>query len=836
MKKFIPRLAPLFLNIPLRTLCAGSVYLWFILASSSLRAQIAPDGTVPTVVNRSGNVFEITGGAQAGRNLFHSFKEFSVPTGSEAFFKNTTNLNNINYIINRVTGGSISNIDGSIRENYGANFILINPSGINFGPNAQLNIGGSFLGSTASSVKFADGVEFSTTNLQARPLLTIAVPVGLQFGQNPGSISVQGAGHTFTVSDPNFPPITRDTSKGLQVQSKQTLALVGGNISLDGGLLTAEGGRVELGSVAGGQVSLNPTSSGWTLGYEGVPVFRNIEMRSRALADTSGANGGSIQVQGQNLSLSGGSLILIQNQGSQPAGMIQVNTTESITVSGTSADGKFRSSLTNETLGAGRGGDINISAKNLIVEGGATVFAKTFGSGTGGNINVNASNSLQVNGVSALNPSISSLIGTSTLNSGDAGNNTISTGRLAATGGGNIFSTTYGTGKGGNVRVNATDSIEITGIEPNLFIPSGLASTTNTAGNAGDLVVSTPRLTVQDGGRVDASTFGSGSAGNVIINAPEFVIVKGTALDAINPSLIGSSGILPDKNFQQTFRLPPVPSGKAQNVTINTGQLRVTNGGQVTVRNQGTGDAGTATINAHSIFLDKGGSITAATQSGAGGNIILKTDSLQMRHASQITATAVGGNGNGGNITIIGHSPADYVLLLEGSKISANAFEGKGGNIQIDTQGLFTCPDCQITASSALGLGGVVQFILPEYTTNRQVVDVPKEVVQPKEVVAQACTANKAQNRSKFTITGRGGLPTRPSEPLSSRSLVSFEPSEPENFADSAMAVDEPQTRELPPPALGWYVNSKGIVVLTADAPIVTPYSSGLASLSCYAR
>ena len=228
---------------PLRFgLLEGSV-LFCLSVADPTAAQIVPDATLPnnTTVNLQGTRSVIEGGTTAGSNLFHSFQEFSVPTGGEAFFNNTGNIQNI---FSRVTGGSITSIDGLIRANGTANLFLLNPNGIVFGSNARLNIGGSFFGSSASSISFADGYEFSATNPNTPPLLTINVPIGLQIGSNPGRI------------------VNQSTGEGLQVLPGKTLALIGGNVQLDNGILFAPGGRVELGGLATpGTVSLNADSS-----------------------------------------------------------------------------------------------------------------------------------------------------------------------------------------------------------------------------------------------------------------------------------------------------------------------------------------------------------------------------------------------------------------------------------------------------------------------------------------------------------------------------------------------------------------------------------------------
>lgn len=151
---------------------------YYILFSNPTAAQIVPDTTLTnnSRVTNQGSINIINEGTRAGTNLFHSFQDFSVSSGNTALFNNSGDITNI---ISRVTGKSVSNINGLIRANGTANLFLLNPNGIIFGSNAQLNIGGSFVATTANSIKFADGKQFLAQPNQQEPLLTISAPTGL---------------------------------------------------------------------------------------------------------------------------------------------------------------------------------------------------------------------------------------------------------------------------------------------------------------------------------------------------------------------------------------------------------------------------------------------------------------------------------------------------------------------------------------------------------------------------------------------------------------------------------------------------------------------------------
>jgi len=819
------------------------LFTWLLFPSLA-QAQVTADGTVGTLVNGSlapcaGTICTITGGTtdSTGTNLFHSFESFSVDT--QAYFNNTAAIQNI---ISRVTGNSPSTIDGIISANGSANLFLINPNGIIFTGNAKLNIGGSFLATTANSMKFADGNEFSASNPVTPPLLTMSVPIGLQFGQNPAAISVQGTGHNFSHSEiPPLPTVRIPSTTGLQVSPGKTLALVGGDINLEGGVVTAPGGRIELGSVNNGLVSLNSTAQGWTLGYSSGQSFRDIRLSRMSAVDASGNSGGAIAIQARNVIIKDGSNIIIQNLGIQPSGNLTVKASASVQIIGIAPNLKVRSALVTETLGTGSSGNIEVNAPQLLIQNGASLNTASFSSAKSGDLGLNISDSIQVTGFSPLNPIYFSTLVATAYSSGNTGNIAISTKQLTALNGGTLGAITYSTGHGGDFILNADESVKLMGISPIIFHPSTIGNATFNAGNAGNLIINTSKLIMGNGSLVNANTFSSGNAGSVTINAKDAVELSGRLPGTGFPDSISSSATIASIPAQKLFGLPPVPSGSSGDVTINTSRLSISDWATVTALNQGLGKAGAVRINADTIFLDSQGSITTATVSGEGGNIILQAQNfLLMRHNSLISATA-GGTGNGGNITI--NSPFVVAVAAENSDIIANAFQGRGGSIKIATFGIYglqfrplLTSKSDITASSDFGVNGNVQINTPGIDASQGLNTLPTGLANV-ERVQDSCQDNTQNHPNSFIVNGRGGLPPSPEETLSGDTLLVNWAALAQNPVGEADTLTSRTTINLQNSPLieaqGWVVNSAGQIVLTSQTPNTTPKHSGQNFLTC---
>lgn len=704
-----------------------SLLLW-LLASQPTIAQIIPDTTLPlnSIVTPDRNVRVIEGGTRRGGNLFHSFREFSfsaltvATTGDTAFFNNDVGVRNI---LVRITGGSLSNIDGIIQANGTANLFFINPNGIIFGRNASLQIGGSFVASTANSLKFADGTEFSAAVPPTSPLLTVSVPIGLQFGSTPQEIVNRSQASPSGAVDSAGLPV------GLQVQSGKTLALVGGRVSLEGGNLTAGGGRIELGSVAGtGLVNLRENASGYALDYTGVESFGDIQLSQSAIVDASGASGGDIQLQARNITLTDASQIFSNTLGAGTGGILAINATELVNLSGDNT------SLSTDTLSTGTGGNLSVLTRKLKLANGAVIATLTDGEGRAGDTLVRATDSVELvgttsNGLSptGLGSQVCAIASDCQSVTGNGGNLTIETKRLLSRDGARIDSSTFGAGRGGDVLVRALDSVELIGASSDSNITSGIFTQVAqgaipNAGDAGHLTIDTRRLTIHGGGQVSTATFSGGKGGTLTINASDSIQLSGASPAAT--LTVGRSGIFVSSE--------PGATGDVGVLNVSTGQLTVENGAEISANNSGTGNGGTATLNTRQLTIRDGGWVGAGSRGeGAGGTLAINAaKSMEVIGAGNIgstkitsalftTAEASGAAGNlniqagnlkigdGAGVTVSSKTSAragDLQLQarsieLDNGSISADT-SGGGGNIEVRSPVLIMRRSSRITTNA----------------------------------------------------------------------------------------------------------------------------------------
>jgi filamentous hemagglutinin family protein len=793
-------------------------------------AQVTADGTLGTTVTPSGaTTYTITGGQfQGSTTLLQSFGDFSLPNTTDTAHFDLGNAsyggaaNGVNTVIGRVTGGNLSTINGQIQLTGGnaPDLFLINPSGIVFGAGASLNVPGSFVASTAENVLFANNVAFGIGNTPS-PLLTITAPTGLQLGNNPTAITVQGSGYALTAINGVAPLIQAPSTSTLGVTSGQTLALVGGELNLTGATLAAPQGRVELGS-ATGLVSLNSISQGYELSYSNGQVFSDIQLSQKSLLNVSGTtNSGAVQIQGRQVQFADGSLIFSSNPGNLAAGDIHIQASESIDIIGTTADGSIRSGIRNESLNAGTGSNITIVAPRLTLQQGAGINDNAFNNASGGSIQVNVTN-VELSGSSVINPTGVTSLTTSVRGTGSAGDISVTGDRLVVSDGAALSTITFGSSPSGQVTIRNTETI-VQGDNP-AGLYSNISAITYGTGSAQTLTLDTARLQILNGGGVVTTSFVDGEAGDLNISATDSIQIRGRS--QANNSTINSAVIDPGPLLRAFFGLPNSLTGDAGNVRVTTPNLILADGGTVSVTNQGTGNGGTVAITANTVHLDRQGSIQAQTASGDGGNLALRLrDGLIMRNESVISATA-GGIGDGGNITI----NAPVIAGFENSDIIANAVQGNGGNITITTQGIFglefrpqLTPENDITASSQFGVNGTVEINEFSLDPDTGIVELPAGLADTSDQIAQGCATD---GDSSFVATGRGGIPPSPNERLSSdltwsdtRDLSEFLGSAPSGPAPAgAVPAQPPGLTEIN----AWRINANGqveLLAVNADAP-----------------
>ncbi len=703
----------------------------------------------------------IDGGAIRGTHLFHSFEEFNVAELRGAYFRNPSN--EIQNILARVTGNNSSKIFGTlgifnaIGVTSNPNLFLMNPNGIVFGSNASLDVPASFLATSANAIKLGDNGLFSASEPAKSSLLTIN-PSALLFNNvSSGSIINQSRSRQ-TVTEQvlgssfNAPAII----DGLEVLKGQSLLLVGGDINIENGNLTALEGRVELGSVVGnGLVSFNQTDKGLVLGYEGVQNFGDIKIsgdieKSRfALVNTTGERGGNIQIQGRQLLLKNGSFIVTGARTGKEGGEILIRTTDAVIVDDSVIGGfvdfgtkgnsgsinietkklnifggisNFGGFISTATSGEGNAGNIIIKAEQISLTNGGEIQTDTFDKGNAGNITIFASDFVEVIGKSVSDNNLSSINTQVSSNaSGSGGNLLIETKRLRIQDGGQVRAGTFGTGIGGNLTVITPDSVEIIATDAG-GSPSGLFTATFGAADAGNLTIDTGKLSIRNGGTVSASTFavfGKGRGGNLTITASDSVEIFGTSAKNSEGSQFFSSLVT------ETGRLLNFASGiepaLGGNLTINTKRLTIRDGGRVSTATYGfAGKAGDLSVTAKEsievIGKDTDGNLSNLTAktigTGDAGNLTINTQQLIIRGGAEVSTSTSSDDGTlqiklRGQGGVLNVTASDFVEVsgVNSGLVSLSFLStGDAGKVKINT-GRLIIRDGATVSTSSIGRG-----------------------------------------------------------------------------------------------------------------------------------
>ncbi len=756
----------------------GLILSGFLMVSLA-HAEVVTDGSLGLRMGLEGSVYDIHAGlgTQVGSHLFHSFEQFNIFQGETATFSGPPDIQNV---ISRVTGGSSSLIDGTVRNTIsGAETYLINPYGIVFGENAKLDVQGGFHVSTADYLHLQDGGQFNARSPNDSVLSMAPVEAFGFLTDTPAPIRLQ--------------------SSQLTMPTKENITLVGGDFTMKQASLNAPGGDIKVASVASqGEVVLLESdlqlSSFEDLGD--VSITGDGSAKGDVVLTVNDEETGLILIRGGNMLLSNRAFIEAHNNTdfnkTDLEKGINIKLSGELKLVGTS---DIQAKTLTLDSGTGQTAPIIIEVDRLELWEGSQITSSVWGVGQGHHLTIKANEILlsglsdltittrndtrtrNASGISSVSNSLNPNALESTINIeakhvviekqaqinvastalGHAGSIHLKTEHLEVTEGGGILSTAVGLGDGGAIHINA-DKItlsEVGSINSSGFGPG--------QGNAGEIIIEANHLELINGGNINISTLGLGESGVIELKISDTLHLSGQAderqffvYDFVNEQIGGlllKLGVKPEDLVgpsKISAAVIHLGSKAAGTINIQAGQLSLQNNATITSEHRGTGDAGDIALHANDIRLTQGTITTETFGGGGGGNISINTPGLLYLRDASITTSVGTGQGQGGEISI--ENPT-FVTLNQG-EIKAQANEGQGGNIRIVTDQYLKSTDSLISASSRLGIDGRVEITAPELNISESTF-----MVSGQFLVHQQTSTCSADTTNRYTIRHRGGVP-----------------------------------------------------------------------------
>jgi large exoprotein involved in heme utilization and adhesion len=561
-----------------------------------------------------------------------------------------------------------------------------------------------------------------------------------------GDITIYATEHLQVIGGSNIQNSVDANASG---QTGDITITVGKLIVQDGSLI----GTVILGNGRAGNVRVKTDS----IALDGTAI--NAAPSGISSQVLGNGTGGDVIVKTNSLTVRNGAAISASIGGNGKAGNVFINA-KTIDVEGVAFNGASSgivSDVLSQGSNKGSGGNVTIEADALNLTRGGVISASTSGNGDAGSVGVKA-NIIFIDGNAGASGIVSEVL---SAGNGRGGNVSIDTTVVNVINGAKISTTTRGIGDAGNVQVTGKILI-LNGTMPDSLSPSSISSGVGVfaRGTGGNVLVDAHSISITDGANISVTSLGTGDAGDILITANDITI------DGIKPnniaSGIGSQIVFPAR-------------GNGGDIRIKTDSLSISNGGTISASALGEGNAGNLDISARNLQLNQS-TITARAFSGDGANIDFTIgELLLMRNGSAISTSAglAQAGGDGGNITIA--APRGFVVGVktENNDITANAFTGNGGRINITAQGVYglqfrpqLTEFSDITASSTFGLSGTVSLNILGVDPTRSLFVLPANPLDPRMQLDDRCKFGGRFSRSSFIYTGRGGFPTDPADIL----------------------------------------------------------------------
>ncbi|NJN12171.1 MAG: S-layer family protein [Richelia sp. RM1_1_1] len=740
------------------------------------RAQLLTQTSGFALTNQQG---EITL-ADAGKITVNVTDKLEVLGGSQLRSDTFGQGNGGNVTVN--AENAIVSFDGILRDSQG-NPILNNNNFIPSAIGSELgSISAEFTGvRKAGDISILNATEISLTNGARLSSST--------FGSgNAGTITLEAKDSVSLERNSSVTTVIGEGGKGSNnpLTNESLFNIIEGKEEFPSGTIFINAGQLSLKDDSVIDVSTDAEgNAGFVLvqAKDVISLSNNSAIRNTVGDKEQAGNAGLIGLIANSLSLDSGSKITTQTDGKGNAGLVLVQTNKDVSLTGNET-GIF-STVGNKAESGENIFGIEIQARSLFLKEGAQINTSTSGKGNAGDINVGAIEDVSLAG----------------------GNGT------------GIFSKVEkdAVGQGGNIVISQEEPDVLNN---NIFIPK--------------------RVSLEGGAQINSSTLGKGSAGSITVKAIEDVSLTDNGTGIFSTAEETSEGF-------------------AGNIDIDPKRVFIGNGAEIKVDSNSTWIRETGSnAKAGSIFLvgDRltldDGKITAATEVIDGGDITLNVkDLFLLRNNSLVSATAgqEGGDGNGGNVTI--NAPDGFVVALNdknsnnGNDIVAKASEGKGGAININTLGRFGFSEStsqngngtnDIDASSDSGDPGEVTLNTPDVDPASGLNSLPENPIDPSKQIDQGCAAFNEDTASEFKVTGRGGLPPSPDQPLSSDAVwedIRTTAANPQKLTANNTAKTPKQEANKITPASGWVFNENGEVTLISSASKATSEKLEFTPKSC---